>query len=117
MGDDMSDSPAAPQPVDPYAQAAAQYGLSTGTAEFNAGLNRTNNVTPMGGSTWSASYPSGGNTGGNSLGLPAGGYGGYGSGFVNIPGVGNIRLPTSSQQNVAQDPYGGAPTYTNTTSL
>lgn len=41
-----------PQPVDPYQQAAAQYGLSTGTAEFNAGLNRTNTVNPAGSSTW-----------------------------------------------------------------
>src|SRR5581483_6586660 len=49
----MSKGGSAPQPVDPYAQAAAQYGLSTGTAEFNAGLNRTNTVNPMGSSIWS----------------------------------------------------------------
>lgn len=55
------DSGAAPQPVDPYQQAAAQYGLSTGTAEFNAGLNRTNTVNPLGSSTWSSV---GGNSGG-----------------------------------------------------
>ncbi len=55
----MSDSPSTPTPVDPYTQAAAQYGLSTGTAQFNAGLNRTNNVNPMGGSYWSAAYPAG----------------------------------------------------------
>jgi len=45
-------SGSAPQPVDPYQQAAAQYGLATGTAEFNAGLNRTNTVNPAGSSTW-----------------------------------------------------------------
>lgn len=45
-------SGSAPQPVDPYQQAAAQYGLATGTAEFNAGLNRTNNVNPAGSSSW-----------------------------------------------------------------
>jgi len=54
------DSGSPPQAVDPYQQAAAQYGLSTGTALFNAGLNRTNQVNPMGSSTWSASYPSSG---------------------------------------------------------
>lgn len=56
----------APQPVDPWQQAAAQYGLSTGTAAYNAGLNRTNQVNPLGGSYWSSSggggypQPSGG---------------------------------------------------------
>jgi hypothetical protein len=53
----MSSSPSTPAPVDPYTQAAAQYGLSTGTAQFNAGLNRTNTANPMGGSYWSAAYP------------------------------------------------------------
>ena len=48
----MSKGGSPPQPVDPYQQAAAQYGLSTGTAEFNAGLNRTNSVNPAGSSTW-----------------------------------------------------------------
>lgn len=51
------DSGSPPQPVDPYAQADAQYGLSTGTALFNAGLNRTNTENPLGSSTWSAGYP------------------------------------------------------------
>jgi len=74
MGDDMSDSPSAPTPVDPYAQAGAQYGLSTGTALFNAGLNRTNQVNPLGSSTWSTSYPNG--TGGSAGGMgPIGGSG------------------------------------------
>lgn len=56
-----------PQPVDPYQQAAAQYGLSTGTAEFNAGLNRTNSVNPLGSSTWSTT---GGTTGAPYVGIP-----------------------------------------------
>lgn len=51
----MSSTPDTPQPVDPYTQAAAQYGLSTGTALFNAGLNRTNSVNPAGSSTWMTS--------------------------------------------------------------
>jgi len=69
------DSGSPPQAVDPYQQAAAQYGLSTGTALFNAGLNRTNQVNPLGSTTWSASYPNGNSTGpappqgGNYLGL------------------------------------------------
>lgn len=56
----MSKGGSAPQPVDPYQQAAAQYGLDTGTAEFNAGLNRTNAVNPLGSTTWSSTV---GNTG------------------------------------------------------
>jgi len=51
------DAGSPPQAVDPYTQAAAQYGLSTGTALFNAGLNRTNQTNPLGSSTWSAAYP------------------------------------------------------------
>jgi hypothetical protein len=50
-------SGSAPAPVDPYQQASAQYGLSTGTALFNAGLNRTNTENPLGSSTWNAYYP------------------------------------------------------------
>lgn len=49
------DSGSAPQPVDPYTQAAAQYGLSTGTALYNAGLNRTNTNNPLGSTYWTAS--------------------------------------------------------------
>lgn len=48
-------SGSAPQPVDPWEQAAAQYALSTGTANFNAGLNRTSSVNPMGSSGWTFS--------------------------------------------------------------
>ena len=54
------DSGSAPQPVDPYTQAAAQYGLSTGTALYNAGLNRTSQTNPLGSSYWTTNtQPSG----------------------------------------------------------
>lgn len=53
------DSGSPPQPVDPYQQAAAQYGLSTGTAEFNAALNRPNVVNPLGSTTWNVTGVSG----------------------------------------------------------
>src|SRR5271167_75862 len=41
-----------PQPVDPYQQASAQYGLNTGTANYNAALNRTGNSNALGSSGW-----------------------------------------------------------------
>lgn len=59
------DSGSAPQPVDPWQQAGAQYALDTGTANYNAGLNRTNSYNPLGSSTWSVSgspYSLGGGT-------------------------------------------------------
>lgn len=46
-------SGSAPAAVDPYQSAGAQYGLSTGTANYNAGLNRVNQTNPLGGSFWS----------------------------------------------------------------
>lgn len=103
----MSDSPSTPQPVDPYTQAAAQYGLSTGTAAYNAGLNRTNSSNPLGSNTWSAtpgttSAPSpSGYSGGAPFGL-GGSY--YGGGMPS-------GIPTSGSVS------NGAPTYTNTTQL
>jgi hypothetical protein len=45
----------APQPVDPYQQASAQYGLNTGTANYNAALNRTGNSNALGSSGWNVS--------------------------------------------------------------
>jgi hypothetical protein len=42
-----------PQPVNPYEQANAQYGLATGTAAYNAALNRTDSTNPLGSNTWS----------------------------------------------------------------
>lgn len=53
------DSGSAPQPTDPYAQAGAQYGLSTGTAAYNAALNRPNMVNPVGSTTWNVTGYSG----------------------------------------------------------
>jgi hypothetical protein len=50
----------APQPVDPYEQAAAQYGLSTGTANYNAALNRPNMTNPLGSTSWNVTGYSGG---------------------------------------------------------
>jgi hypothetical protein len=46
-------SGSAPQPVDPYTQANAQLGLATGTANYNAALNRTGSSNPLGSSGWS----------------------------------------------------------------
>lgn len=174
----MSDSPSAPTPVDPYAQANAQLGLSEGTAQFNAALNRTNQVNPLGSSTFSASYPGqqtgfGGTAIDPSTGQPVGsqwnltgpsGFGGlpnsglpgigggpslqaggqithsgngtplnYPPGYspsggaqptssINIPGVGNVQIPTSllggmTGANTQADPYGGSPIYTQNTQL
>lgn len=43
-----------PQPTDPYAQAQAQLGLSTGTAAYNAAMNRPQfQGNPLGGTGWS----------------------------------------------------------------
>lgn len=156
----MSSSPSTPQPVDPYTQAAAQYGLSTGTAQFNAGLNRTNNVNPMGGSYWSAAYPGqtqmfpGGNQGGSGVptsgGLtgpsasgPGGGVtnappaytGNHGGDYASIGGngmslgqvpsyglgggsaTGTQGMPSPNYGSNMSSPTGGAPTYTQFTSL
>lgn len=105
-------SGSAPQPVDPYTQAAAQYGLSTGTAAYNAGINRTNTVNPIGSSTWSAtpgtvSAPVTPAAGSQPYGLGAQIGGGYGFGgslpAINAPATGSVS--------------NGAPTYTNTTRL
>lgn len=124
----------APQPVNPYTQAGAQYDLSTGTAEFNAGLNRTNNVNPLGSSQWNIT----GYTGEPSQapsGIPPA-YNRVGSGedsrFQPAPGV-SMGSPYGfggdiSNVNAGSNPYNaantaasmngsGAPIYTQTTSL
>lgn len=151
------DAGSPPQPVDPYTQAAAQYGLSTGTALFNAGLNRTNQQNPLGSSTWTASYgtPSGQSVNPNNLpagwayppgtgpsassgggltgpsasspgaqvsmgGVPAGSTFGGSSGMPYSLGGGAspIRAPSGPYNgSPTGSPYGGAPTYTQTTSL
>lgn len=46
------DSGSAPQPTDPYQQANAQYGLATGTANYNAALNRTDSSNSLGSNSW-----------------------------------------------------------------
>jgi len=128
------DSGSPPQAVDPYTQAAAQYGLSTGTALFNAGLNRTNQVNPMGSSTWSASYPgtsvppSGGMgpvggsgmpigtaynppTTGNSASGPGASIPSFQSNVFGVPqnGVGGGNYFSLSPQPAAGRPYNGSP--------
>lgn len=115
----------APQPVDPWQQAAAQYGLSTGTAAYNAGLNRTNQVNPLGGSYWSSTGGGGSPMGSISQSAPAAGgsssFGGTGPFGVNNY-YGN---PTDSRRTIQPiSPggsiygFGGAPaTWTQTTQL
>ena len=57
-------SGSAPQPVDPYTQASAAYGLDTGTAAYNAAINRTNSSNPLGSNTWTVNgYDNVGSTG------------------------------------------------------
>jgi hypothetical protein len=82
------DSGAPPQAVDPWTQAAAQYGLSTGTAQFNAGLNRTNQNNPLGSSYWTTNQgmPPGGGSGQT----PEGGHN------VVIPGSSSASYPSYS---------------------
>lgn len=110
----MSDSPSAPQPVDPYTQAAAQYGLATGTASYNAGLNRTNSVNPLGSNTWTAT-PGATSTDAATTsaqspitysGAPFG-LGSFSGGGYSIPGATPVSGSVSN----------GAPTYTDTTQL
>lgn len=122
-----------PQPTDPYQQAAAQYGLSTGTANYNAALNRTGVSNPVGSSSWNVTGYSGGPTAPASS-IPARAYGLGGSG-VPIGGTAGLSgLPDygavpggSSGSGVAGITGGysangipngsGAPLYTQTTSL
>jgi hypothetical protein len=135
------DSGSPPQAVDPYTQAAAQYGLSTGTALFNAGLNRTNQVNPLGSSTWSASYPTPssygtayGSTGGPQGQAPYSQPGSSPGGLVGPSASGpGATIPFGGSSNGFGIPYGlggrpyngspsgspagGAPTYTQTTQL
>lgn len=89
-------SGSAPQPVDPYQQAAAQYGLATGTAEFNAGLNRTNTVNPAGSSTWTSTQGGMGGTGGGTI-TPSG-----------TPQIGYNSPPTASSMSVHDPTFDSA---------
>lgn len=106
---DCKSSGSAPQPVDPYTQANAQYGLATGTANYNAALNRTGETNPLGSSSWNVTGYSGApsSSGGASAPTPYGygGRGGYSPGSPSAGGAGGI--PNGS----------GAPLYTHNTSL
>jgi|SRR5579859_810453 len=137
------DSGSAPQPVDPYQQAAAQYGLSTGTAEFNAALNRPNTVNPLGSTTWNvtgysgepSSTPSDYGTV-NPGGTPQIGLGGSGvpmttgsveqnpnplsaAGLIGGAGAPGVMYPNAGAYSLGGGTsYGsGAPLYTETTQL
>lgn len=89
-------SGSAPQAVDPYLSAGAQYGLSTGTADYNAGLNRVNQQNPLGASYWSV------NGSGPSSGAPASG-GSSQPGLSAIP-TGNGAYAPYSQPQLTQSP-------------
>jgi hypothetical protein len=127
---DCKSSGSAPQPVDPYQQAAAQYGLATGTADYNARLNRTNSSNPLGSNTWSIdgtdSAPSSGAPGGSGYGpypIPSNlGGGNYGFGFGGGSPMGGWRGPTGmGSMGGSGMPSPGAPTnapiYSQQTSL
>lgn len=114
-------SGSAPAPVDPYQQANAQYGLATGTANYNAALNRTNSSNPLGSNTWSVtgsdtgapsgSYPLPSNLGGGYYGLGGGGsMPGFNFGGVRIPGGGVTGTGSATGGS-------GAPKYSQQTSL
>jgi hypothetical protein len=113
------DSGSSPQPVDPYTQAAAQYGLDTGSANYNAALNRTNSSNPLGSNTWSVTGYDGSGAGGipgtnSGTVTPRTGYlgGGGGGGF----GLGG-GAPATSTGTMGLGGGTGAPKYTQTTSL
>lgn len=119
-------SGSAPQPTDPYQQAQAQYGLATGTANYNAALNRTGSVNPLGSSGWSVAgsdgnpsgfggsggygpYPIPSNLGGGLYGFGGRGMAGGSMGFGGTPNASNVPNATNGGS--------GAPLYTQRTSL
>jgi hypothetical protein len=131
----------APQPVNPYEQAGAQYGLATGTADYNAALERTGVSNPLGSSSWDVTGYSGAPTESPGT-IPASAYFGLGgsgapagAGTFNLTqggytypsptgAGGGIALPEGaySPYESAGEGYGipngsGAPLYTQTTSL
>jgi hypothetical protein len=119
---DCKSSGSAPAPVDPYTQAAAQYGLDTGTANYNAELNRTNSSNPLGSNTWSVS--GGGGSGGyGPYPLPSsagGGMYGFGGGGSSMPGFnyGGVSIPGGGVTGTGSATGGsGAPHYSQQTSL
>lgn len=114
------DSGSAPQPTDPYTQADAQYGLATGTANYNAALNRTNSSNPLGSNTWSVTGTDGSPAASSNPGayaLPANMGGGF-YGLGGLYGVGGTSAGsgTTATPNVTNG-GSGAPIYSQTTSL
>lgn len=121
---DCKSSGSAPTPTDPYAQAGAQYGLATGTANYNAALNRTNSSNPLGSSTWSVTGSDGSGAGGipgtsstqplYGLGGANGRNGNFSPGIGGGYGVGGASgLPSMSSGSGGT----GAPKYSQQTSL
>lgn len=117
------DSGSAPQPVDPYQQANAQLGLSEGTANYNAALNRPNIQNPLGSTSWNvtgysgqpSTPPASGSLGGSGVPMnspPATATGGQGmptnpNGSFGLP---TGAAPTPSQaagDQALSDIYGG----------
>jgi hypothetical protein len=115
----MKDSPSPPQPVDPYTQAAAQYGLSTGTANYNARLNRTDQQNGLGSSTWNITgYDSPAPSSAPTLNIPSGPVGPIGPGFETGFGADlSHLLPTGRLLSPQGGQSSGAPIYTQTTKL
>lgn len=119
------DPGSAPAPVDPYTQAAAQYGLSTGTAAYNAGLNRTNQTNPLGSSYWTASNPTTPTSAPSSGGAPASAAPSYSyngnplsfTGLTQGSGIPSIGSLGGSPAATGTDSMGLPPTYTETTQL
>lgn len=106
-------SGSAPQPTDPYEQASAQYGLATGTANYNAALDRTGVSNPVGSSGWNVTGYSGAPTQASGS-IPSSAY--FGLGGTGTGGVSGF--PTSSAGYGGSIPNGsGAPLYTQSTSL
>lgn len=114
-------SGSAPQPVDPYQQASAAYGLNTGTANYNAALNRTGTQNALGSSGWQVTGHDTGAAPAPSApaGSPGGGYFGFG-GRGDMPGFnfGGTQIPGGGVTGTGAPSGGsGAPLYTQTTTL
>src|SRR5579872_2281166 len=125
----------APSAPDPYQVAQAQYLYGTGTANYNAGLNAIDQVTPYGSTTWSenpAGVPTTGSPSSASYSYNPGSAQGnlasgvptatpraqtLGSGQVSLPATPGATAPTSnpgggqeSLSQQAQNAEGGAAT-------
>lgn len=126
----------APQPVNPYTQANAQYGLATNTANYNAALNRTNSQNPLGSNSWQITgYDSPSGTQSNGGNNPANGPQGIqprssiGPSLAMNPQLASLFASNPQLASTLLSQYGGstgggtaqqgsgAPRYTNTTSL